>query len=387
MEPPMPTSPLESFRTHHSQQHNNTLTWPVLERGFVRVVDLMGDDDAVVQAARVSYGEGTKTAREDRGLIDYLMEHRHTSPFEMNVVKLHLKMPIFVARQWIRHRTASINEYSARYSVVKDEFYIPDVIDIARQSIGNKQGRDVTYDDIVAYKLQHDFNKQGVEAFKTYDFFINQESVARELARIVLPLSTYTEFYWKIDLHNLLHFLELRLDPHAQLEIRRYADVIWNNVVKPWVPLTAASFTEHRLEALHLARTERDEVLRLARIGARTSGMTTEHIQDLNLTKRRAKRLIELLELERATNAATAGLPGAPAGAEPDARGTGTGIAVDGGGPSQGELCDRDGPEGTGNVAPQRTDVSGRPVPDDGIGRVGGVGIGEVENVIGERGS
>lgn len=228
---------------------------PVLDHGFVRVIDYMGDDAAIVQAARVSYGAGTKTVNEDAGLIDYLMRNRHTSPFEMCEIKLHVKMPIFVARQWVRHRTANLNEYSLRYSEAKDEVYLPLADKLAKQGKANKQGSGEPLSPSEATGVQALIEETGKEAHDTYRQLLDVYGLARETARTVLPLGTYTEFYWKIDLHNLLHFVSLRADKHAQDAIRDYADVIWR-IVQEWVPLTAAAFRMHVLEAVHLSASE-----------------------------------------------------------------------------------------------------------------------------------
>jgi thymidylate synthase (FAD) len=236
---------------------------PVLDRGFVRVIDYMGDDGAIVQAARVSYGRGTKKVSDDRGLINYLIRMRHTSPFEMCEVKLHVKLPIFVARQWIRHRTANINEYSARYSVLEDEFYVPAPEHVASQASSNRQGRDRALDPAEAKAVQDTIRANAERAYADYLALLNQHEsgealdpgragLARELARIVLPLNTYTEWYWKTDLHNLLHFIALRADPHAQYEIRAYALVLLD-VVRRWTPLTCAAFEDYRLHAAELS--------------------------------------------------------------------------------------------------------------------------------------
>jgi thymidylate synthase (FAD) len=236
---------------------------PVLDRGFVRVIDYMGDDAAIVQAARVSYGRGTKKVSDDRGLINYLMRMRHTSPFEMCELKLHVKLPIFVARQWIRHRTANVNEYSARYSVLEDEFYVPAPEHVASQASSNRQGRDQVLDPARAAAVQETVRTNAEQAYADYLALLNQDQsgapldseragLARELARIVLPLNTYTEWYWKTDLHNLLHFIALRADPHAQYEIRAYALVLLD-VVRRWVPLTCAAFENYRLHAAELS--------------------------------------------------------------------------------------------------------------------------------------
>ena len=196
---------------------------PVLDHGFVRLVDVMGDDAAIVQAARASYGKGTKTQREDRELIRYLLRNRHTSPFEMVEIKLHVKLPIFVERQWIRHRTASVNEVSGRYSELPEEFYLPDAASICKQATDNKQGRGEPLTPEEAAHIRSNMNAMGRDEFKHYRFTLSQ-GVSRELARINLPLSTYTEKYWKVDGHNLFHFLQLRMDHHAQWEIRQYAN-------------------------------------------------------------------------------------------------------------------------------------------------------------------
>ena len=233
---------------------------PVLDRGFVRVVDYMGDDGAVVQAARVSYGKGTRKVSEDRGLIHYLMRHRHSTPFEMCEIKLHVKLPIFVARQWIRHRTANVNEYSARYSILDNEFYLPAPEHLAAQSQANRQGRGEVLTgaeaDHVLGLLRDDANR----AYAHYTEMLNEREdgtaidagrtgLARELARMNLSLAFYTQWYWKIDLHNLLHFLSLRADDHAQYEIRAYAETMLD-IVKRWVPLTYEAFEQHKLGAV-----------------------------------------------------------------------------------------------------------------------------------------
>lgn len=219
----------------------------VLDHGFVRIVDYMGDDSAIVQAARVSYGDGTKSTREDAELINYLMRHRHTTPFEMCEIKLHLKMPIFVARQWIRHRTASINEYSCRYSAVKDDIYFPDEDRVCGQSSTNKQASgDVLSGAHAAKWLKSTETVQGISA----QIIALGESmgIVRELNRINMTVAHYTEFYWKIDLHNLFHFLALRMNPHAQREIREYADAI-AKIVSVWVPAAWQAFCDYRLSA------------------------------------------------------------------------------------------------------------------------------------------
>ena len=232
---------------------------PVLDHGFVRVVDYMGDDGAIVQAARVSYGKGTRHVSSDRGLINYLMRHRHTSPFEMCEIKLHVKLPIFVARQWIRHRTANVNEYSARYSVVEDQVYLPEPAQMAAQAKTNRQGRGDMLPEAVAEQFRLRLRQGAADAFAAYRDMLGSDDpdspgLARELARIGLPLNTYSEWYWKTDLHNLLHFIGLRADPHAQYEIRAYAEVLLD-IARRWVPLTAAAFAEYRLGATLLSAT------------------------------------------------------------------------------------------------------------------------------------
>jgi thymidylate synthase (FAD) len=238
---------------------------PVLDHGFVRVVDYMGDDAAIVQAARVSYGSGTKQVRQDAGLIHYLMRHWHSTPFEMCEIKLHVKLPIFVARQWIRHRTANVNEYSARYSVLDREFYLPPAADLAAQSISNRQGRGDTLSPEAAARVLHLLRQDAEQVYDHYEEMLNETTtgavldpartgLARELARMNLTLNYYTQWYWKIDLHNLFHFLYLRADPHAQAEIRAYAGVMLD-IVRRWVPLAAAAFEDCRLGGAHLTAT------------------------------------------------------------------------------------------------------------------------------------
>ncbi|MFM6955631.1 MAG: FAD-dependent thymidylate synthase [Ignavibacteria bacterium] len=226
-----------------------------LDKGFVRLIDVMGDDAAIVQAARVSYGSGTKKVHEDRGLIRYLLRHAHTTPFEMVEFKFHVKLPIFVARQWIRHRTANVNEYSGRYSEMKDEFYTPHPQDIRPQSVSNKQGRsDETLPDGMAEHAAGAFKSGQDEAYAQYQEFLEQ-GIAREIARINLPVSNYTEWYWKIDLHNLFHFLRLRIDAHAQYEIRVFAEAI-AELVKPFVPHAWEAFEDYVLNAHRMTAPE-----------------------------------------------------------------------------------------------------------------------------------
>ncbi len=220
--------------------------YPVLDHGFVRLVDYLGSDQRIVQSARVSYGEGTKTYRQDKGLINYLMRNDHTSPFEQVVFTFHVKMPIFVARQWTRHRTARMNEISGRYSVMKDEVYVPAPECIAMQSEDNKQGRaSEPVPPSIAAEVDSIMREDADRAFSNYHRMLDM-GIAREIARIDLPLSLYTEFYWEIDLHNLFHFLKLRLDAHAQYEIRQYASVMLE-IVRKVCPIAVEAFENHKL--------------------------------------------------------------------------------------------------------------------------------------------
>lgn len=226
-----------------------------LDKGFVRLVDVMGDDSSIVQAARVSYGKGTKTVNQDRGLIRYLMRHRHTTPFEMVEFKFHVKLPIFVARQWIRHRTANVNEYSGRYSEMKDDFYTPDLEQIRPQSKNNKQGRsDEMFEESKSINLQNKLSEFQDNAYDHYMELLD-DGLAREISRINLPLSNYTEWYWKIDLHNLFHFLRLRMDDHAQYEIRVYGEII-ADIVKQIVPVAYEAFEDYILKGCNFSRVE-----------------------------------------------------------------------------------------------------------------------------------
>jgi len=246
---------------------------PVLDHGFVRVVDYMGDDSAVVQAARVSYGRGTRRVSEDRGLIRYLMRHRHTTPFEMCEIKYHCKLPIFVARQWIRHRTANVNEYSARYSILDNEFYMPAPQHLAAQSSANRQGRAEALSGEEAARVFALLREDASNAYAHYAEMLNEtdegepadpsrRGLARELARMNLSLNFYTQWYWKIDLHNLLHFLDLRADPHAQYEIRAYADAMLETV-RRWVPDTFEAFMDYGIGGVRLSAGALDVVKRL----------------------------------------------------------------------------------------------------------------------------
>lgn len=233
--------------------------YKVLDKGFVRLVDYMGGDERIVSAARVSYGSGTKTYRQDRGLIQYLLRNDHTSPFEQVIFTFHTKMPIFVARQWVRHRTARLNEISGRYSVMKPEFYVPRPADVSFQSTDNKQGRSTQkVPETLRRKVIEKLEKDNKTVYSHYETMLNDD-IARELARINLPLSLYTEWYWQMDLHNLFHFLRLRLDAHAQKEIRDYARVI-DRVARTVCPIAFAAFDNFVLKGTRLSGTEIEAV-------------------------------------------------------------------------------------------------------------------------------
>ena len=252
---------------------------PVLDHGFVRVVDYMGDDAAICLAARVSYGKGTKSVQNDVGLIRYLMRHWHSTPFEMCEIKLHVKLPVFVARQWIRHRTANVNEYSARYSILDREFYIPEVDSLAAQSTVNNQGRGRVLQGAEAARVLNILKTDSDRAYDNYEAMISdegQDGLARELARMNLPANIYTQWYWKVDLHNLFHFLRLRADAHAQYEIRVYADVICD-MVRDWVPAAYGAFEDYRLGGAVLSSKSLDCVRRMLageKVTQETSGMS-----------------------------------------------------------------------------------------------------------------
>jgi len=231
--------------------------FPILDHGFIRVIDYMGTDSAIVQAARVSYGKGTRKVNEDAGLINYLMRHRHTTPFEMCEIKFHIKLPIFIARQWIRHRTANVNEYSGRYSIMDKEFYIPAPEQLASQSQSNRQGRGDVLEGKAAARVLNLLKEDATQAYAHYEEMLNEDVVgnvlqegkpglARELARMNLTLNFYTQWYWKVDLHNLMHFLSLRADSHAQYEIRVYAEAMLD-MLKAWVPITYGAFMDYRV--------------------------------------------------------------------------------------------------------------------------------------------
>ena len=272
---------------------------PVLDHGFIRVIDYMGDDAAVVQAARVSYGAGTKKIREDAGLINYLMRHRHTSPFEMCELKIHVKMPIFVARQWIRHRVANLNEVSGRYSVLDNEFYMPDNGNIAAQARTNRQGRGDVLSEAEAAHVLDILRADATRSYTHYEEMLNEldgqvvdperQGLARELARMNLPVSLYTQLYWKIDLHNLLHFLNLRAASHAQYEIRVYAEALLE-VLKQWVPLTYAAFMDYRMGAYDLSAKGLAVVKRMLRgesVDRESTGMSPGEWRELMETLER----------------------------------------------------------------------------------------------------
>jgi thymidylate synthase (FAD) len=266
---PEQLSEIEAQRAHRAETRRATVpaleamlfaAVPVLDHGFLRVIDYMGDDAAVVQAARVSYGRGTRRVSEDSGLIRYLMRHRHTTPFEMCEIKFHVKLPIFIARQWIRHRTANVNEYSARYSILDREFYLPAPEHLAAQSASNRQGRGAVLEGDEAARVLDLLRDDATRSYDHYVDMLNEGSdgtpadpsrqgLARELARMNLTLNTYTQWYWKTNLHNLLHFLSLRADAHAQYEIRAYAEAMLA-MVEAWVPQTYAAFRDYRLGAV-----------------------------------------------------------------------------------------------------------------------------------------
>ena len=231
---------------------------PILDHGLLRVIDYMGDDAAICQAARVSYGRGTKSVSNDEGLIRYLMRHWHSTPFEMCEVKFHVKLPVFVARQWIRHRTANVNEYSARYSILDREFYIPAPESLAAQSTVNNQGRGAVLEGAEAQRVLDILREDAMRAYDHYEDMLTpdeatgKKGLARELARMNLPANVYTQWYWKSDLHNLFHFLRLRADPHAQYEIRVYAEKM-GEITRDWVPMAYAAFEDYRLGGVNLS--------------------------------------------------------------------------------------------------------------------------------------
>ena len=249
--------PIDAKEGYNIDKDSNCIR--CLDHGFVRLVDVMGDDQAIVQSARVSYGAGTKNVRADRGLIHYLMQHRHTTPFEMVEFKFHCKMPVFVARQWIRHRTANVNEVSGRYSVMEETFWAPTLEDLRKQSATNRQGSTGQHlEGATAENIVREFSTEQKRLYKQYETYL-AAGVAREIARANLPLSLYTEWYWKIDLHNLLHFLSLRMDTHAQKEIRVFAEAM-ATFVKKSCPIAWESFEEHVLGSAQFSRQEMEAV-------------------------------------------------------------------------------------------------------------------------------
>ena len=272
---------------------------PVLDHGFVRIIDYMGDDAAIVQAARVSYGKGTTKVSDDAGLLNYLLRHRHSTPFEMCEIKYHIKLPIFIARQWIRHRTANVNEYSARYSVLDREFYIPDQVNLATQSQSNRQGRGEVLEGKEAVAVLDLLRDDAENNYNHYVEMLNEDEsghiidesrdgLSRELARMNLTLNTYTQWYWKIDLHNLLHFLSLRADEHAQYEIRVYAEVIMETV-KRWCPITYDAFIDHRVNSVTLSGKAIQVVKKMI------DGVSIEQ-EESGLSKREWRELMGVLE-------------------------------------------------------------------------------------------
>ncbi|MDO8529487.1 MAG: FAD-dependent thymidylate synthase [bacterium] len=278
--------PIDSKESYNSKNDPDYIA--CLDKGFVRLVEVMGDDQAIVQAARVSYGKGTKNLRADKALIHYLMQHRHTTPFEMIEFKFHCRMPVFVARQWIRHRTANVNEVSGRYSIMEECFWEPSAEDLRQQSSTNRQGSTEKHlEGEAAEKIVKEFKEEQKKLYKQYESYLDA-GVAREIARANLPLSLYTEWYWKIDLHNLLHFLHLRMDPHAQKEIRIFAEAM-AVFVKKRCPIAWEAFEEHFLNAATLSQKERKII--------------SEVIQKNNLWKEIESKRLEELKKEEATPA------------------------------------------------------------------------------------
>ena len=274
------SAPQQTLRAVSDGMEGHLYTaYPVLDHGFIRVVDYMGDDAAICQAARVSYGKGTKSVQNDEGLIRYLMRHWHSTPFEMCEIKLHVKLPVFVARQWIRHRTANVNEYSARYSILDREFYIPAPEHLAAQSVVNNQGRGAALEGEEADRVLRLLRDDAMRCYDHYEEMINQDGqqgLARELARMNLPANIYTQWYWKVDLHNLLHFLRLRAESHAQYETRVYADESCK-VGADWVPFAYRAFEDYRMGGATLSSTALDCVRRMLKgesVTQETSGMS-----------------------------------------------------------------------------------------------------------------
>ena len=274
---------------------------PVLDHGFVRVVDYMGDDSSIVQSARVSYGKGTKKVSTDSGLIKYLMRHRHSTPFEMCEIKYHVKLPIFVARQWIRHRTANVNEYSARYSILDKEFYLPSKENLAVQSKNNRQGRGEILKGEQAKQVLDLLKKDAEQTYNNYEKMLNERydgrivdenkvGLARELARMNLTLNTYTQWYWKTDLLNLMNFLRLRADDHAQYEIRAYADAMLDTL-KKWVPTTYEAFMDYRVGGTEVSEKGKSVIQKLIK-------SEKVSIEESGLSKREWNELMEAFDLK-----------------------------------------------------------------------------------------
>ena len=277
---------------------------PVLDHGFVRVIDYMGDDTSIVQSARVSYGKGTKKVSTDSGLIKYLMRHWHSTPFEMCEIKYHIKLPIFIARQWIRHRTANVNEYSARYSILDKEFYLPSEENLAAQSKNNRQGRGEILSGDQAKEVLNLLKTDAERTYDNYEIMLNQRydgsmidekksGLARELARMNLTLNTYTQWYWKTDLLNLMNFLRLRADSHAQYEIRAYADVMLDTL-KKWVPITHEAFMDYRVGGLEVSSKGKSIIKQLI------EGKDIK-IEDSGLSKREWNELMIAFDLNKKT--------------------------------------------------------------------------------------
>ena len=274
---------------------------PALDHGFVRVVDYMGDDTSIVQSARVSYGKGTKQVSTDKGLIKYLMRHWHSTPFEMCEIKYHVKLPIFIARQWIRHRTANVNEYSARYSILDKEFYLPSQENLAAQSTSNRQGRGDVLEGKQAEEVLELLKSDAERTYDNYETMLNErfdgstidenkKGLARELARMNLTLNTYTQWYWKTDLLNLMNFLRLRADSHAQYEIRVYAEAMLDTV-KKWVPITHSAFMDYRVGAVHVSAKGKKVIQKMAK-GEKVT------FESSNLSKREWNELMSSFEFK-----------------------------------------------------------------------------------------
>ena len=261
----------------------------ILDKGFIRVIDYMGGDDSIVQSARVSYGKGTKSSLDDESLIRYLMRHKHTTPFEMCEIKFHIKAPIFVARQWLRHRTANVNELSARYSIMDDDYYIPQISEIKKQSKSNKQGRGESFSMEESQKIIDILENTSRHCFNVYDDLIENKDFAKELARGILPVNLYTQFYWKIDLHNLFHFLKLRVDSHAQYEIAEYGRKMLD-ILKIWTPVACKAFLDYSVNSYTFC----EEELNLIR-----QAIDVDKLKNLNtsLSKRELENFKQILHI------------------------------------------------------------------------------------------